>query len=144
MTGEEFRKFVSRYAEGVTKADLRGLMSCYAGGAVLYDAGNEFRGISAIQDLMQGYIRAFPDMVAKAERYFWAGDYGFVEWHFSGTHKGPMETPQGTVPATNKRVDFNAVAVLTFDSKGCIVEERDYYDSLALMQQLGLPIAKAA
>jgi ketosteroid isomerase-like protein len=48
-----------------------------------------------------------------------------------------METPEGTIPATGKRVTLRGCDVLTVRD-GLIVSHRAYYDQLAFMAQLGL------
>lgn len=54
----------------------------------------------------------------------------------TGTQTGPMEGPGGTLPATNKKVGIYMGQVLTFDDKGKVAKESDYFDGLTMMGQL--------
>ena len=56
----------------------------------------------------------------------------------SGTHTGDLVGPQGTVPPTNKKMQFTGAGSWRLNSQGLISEERRYYDTAALMGQLGL------
>lgn len=62
-----------------------------------------------------------------------------AEFAFKGTHTGPLETPDGTIPATNKHVDFQlGFFYVRFNAKGQIAEERRRYDMAGFMRQVGL------
>jgi hypothetical protein len=50
----------------------------------------------------------------------------------------PMQTPKGTVPATNRKITLRGVSLVTLDAEGRIVAERRYFDSGSLFAQLGL------
>jgi hypothetical protein len=56
----------------------------------------------------------------------------------TGTNNGPLVTPTGEVPATGKRIDMRGALVGRINADNLIVEERRYYDTGTLMQQLGL------
>jgi predicted ester cyclase len=57
-----------------------------------------------------------------------------VTWE--GTHSGELEIPQGTIPASNRRVTIYAVQVVECED-GHIRENRHYFDMLGMLQQLG-------
>jgi predicted ester cyclase len=64
-----------------------------------------------------------------------------LEWE--GTHRGPLDTPFGIVPATNQRGSVNAVLISTFKD-GKIVASRHYFDQMTvLMQVRAAPTAEA-
>jgi len=56
----------------------------------------------------------------------------------TGTHKGALQTPNRTVPATNRRVELHVAAFGRFDGSGKLVEDRRYFDTADLVRQLGL------
>ncbi len=66
-----------------------------------------------------------------------SGDTAISEWTTSGTHDGPLETPEGTIPATGKRVTLRGCDAMTVRD-GRITSHRVYYDQLAFMTRLGL------
>lgn len=81
-------------------------------------------------------VEAFPDMRGRDDLKAEAGDTAFNEWIFGGTHSGPFETPEGTIPATGKRVTLRGCDLVAVRD-GRIYEQRAY-DQLSLMTQLGL------
>jgi hypothetical protein len=57
---------------------------------------------------------------------------------FSGTHTGPLPTPDGgEIPATGRRLEADFVEVFVV-ADGLIRSDRIYYDQLEFMVQLGL------
>jgi ketosteroid isomerase-like protein len=63
------------------------------------------------------------------------GDRVVVEGTWSGTHSGPMQTPQGEMPATGKRatVPFAGVVQVRGDE---IASIHNYFDTGGFMSQL--------
>ncbi len=69
---------------------------------------------------------------------FGQGDWTCSVADFTGTFKGPMTGPDGTtIPPNGRsfRVEFCTVAHW---KNGEIVEEKLFYDTISMMQQLGL------
>ena len=88
--------------------------------------------------LVQGIVAPFPDGQVDLERTITEGDWGCLQLRFSGTHTGPMATPDGgEIPPTNKPVEFPYCLVAKFEN-GVVTELQEYYDQLAVMTQLGL------
>ena len=76
---------------------------------------------------------AFPDFKLEIKRRINESDQVATEWTCSGTHTGVF---QG-IPARGRRVRIDGTSLNRIrDSK--IVEERAYFDRLALLQQLGV------
>jgi steroid delta-isomerase-like uncharacterized protein len=98
--------------------------------------------------VLKGWKAAFPDAKATFKNIYEAGNHviGEVEW--SGTHKGTLDAPFGTMPASNK--PFRVRGVLIYEIKdGKLASSCSYFDLLGLMKQLGAgaalgtPAAKA-
>jgi ketosteroid isomerase-like protein len=62
-------------------------------------------GPSGLGKTVEVYAQAFPDMHRELYRFFHDGDAVIVELALQGTHKGPLSTPMGVLPATGKRMD---------------------------------------
>ncbi len=80
---------------------------------------------------------AFPDFHATIEDLVAEGDVVAGRVVATGTHSGPLQTPQGPVPPTGKAVrlvGLNMVRVVN----GKAVETWAQLDMLGMMQQLGL------
>jgi hypothetical protein len=66
-----------------------------------------------------------------------AGDFACAEWRVSMTHSGDLGLRDGVVPATGLRITINGVTVAEF-AGDCICALRQYWDELAVYEQLGL------
>ena len=67
-----------------------------------------------------------------------SGDDVAFEMTWTGTHEGPLEMPDGSeLPATGLTVSFS-VAVVLETTEGLIRRERQYYDNLGILDQLGV------
>jgi steroid delta-isomerase-like uncharacterized protein len=85
----------------------------------------------------QSWGAAFPDSHATVENAFASGGKVVLELRWRGRHTGPMQTPDGEIPATGKIVEFRACEVIEMEG-GKAKSMRHYLDMLAMMQQLGL------
>ena len=139
-----------KLGQALSKRDAEAAISLYAPDAVAYDPfyPEPLRG-KALREDNEVFFRGFPDLRVDILTVIEKDDStGALEMRFSGTNTGPMGTPQGSeMPPTNKRVDLRGAAFIRLDRNGKIVEERRYYDTSAMMRQLGLmpePQAMAA
>lgn len=98
--------------------------------------GNRASGADSFVQNAKFWKDAFPDAKATLVRTF-AIENGFVaEVEWEGTQQGPLATPFGNLPATNKSVHVRAVLIGTLrDDK--IAEVHHYFDLMTLMMQLG-------
>ena len=82
----------------------------------------------------KGFFDAFPDLVLeRTHQYAASGDVSIIEFVATGTHTGPL----GDIPATGKTVRMTVCDVIEVKD-GKIYREREYYDMMSMMQQLGL------
>jgi predicted ester cyclase len=66
-----------------------------------------------------------------------AGDAAAVEGTFSGTHTGPLATPQGTIPATGRRVSIS-YCIVGRSRDGKLASGHNHFDLLGILAQLGV------
>ncbi len=102
------------------------------------DHPQPIRGRQEIANYMAEVRTGFPDFKIELKQQVGEGDQVAVEWRCTGTHNGVF---QG-IPATGRRANVAGVSLYRIQG-GKIVEERAYFDRLALLQQLGV-IAEAA
>jgi steroid delta-isomerase-like uncharacterized protein len=93
--------------------------------------------------LLKGWKAAFPDLKTEVKAYYEAGDIIVTEVEWTGTHKGALETPFGTLPASNKPVRERGVLIYKMKD-GKFIESRSYFDLLGLMKQIGAGAAFGA
>jgi steroid delta-isomerase-like uncharacterized protein len=138
----KFEDQSKKLAKAITAHDLEATAKLYAVNAVAYDPmyPEPLRGREAINKDNADLFRAFPDVrfelvsvIEKDERS------GAAEIRMTGTHTGPLATPDGReVPPTNKRIELKGAAFVKLNEGGEAVEERRYYDVATFMRQLGL------
>jgi steroid delta-isomerase-like uncharacterized protein len=90
-----------------------------------------------IISLWQGWAAAFPDSKAIFHKELASGNTVIFEVSWRGTHEGPLQTPDGAIPATGKSIDIRAcmVAEMVNDKPGV---QRHYFDMMTLLQQIGV------
>ena len=109
-----------------------------AADAVYDEKGTHRRiqGAGEIIEAWQGWAKAIPDSKATFVREFASGDTAVLELVWKGVHTGPLETPTGTIPASNKPVEIPACEVVQVEG-GKIKSLSHYFDMLTLLTQIG-------
>lgn len=96
--------------------------------------GVEMRGADVPLGAVKAFTSALPDLsIDIRQQYLPKDGVSIVEYIFSGTHRGELEG----IPATGKKVAVVACSIMEARD-GKIVREHDYYDTMALMNQLGV------
>jgi ketosteroid isomerase-like protein len=67
-----------------------------------------------------------------------AGGEVFIAGRFVGTHEADLVTPQGTLPASGRRLDLPYADYFRV-ADGTIVEHRVFWDQAGMLAQLGAP-----
>jgi len=99
-------------------------------------------GVDAHEQEAIAFFKAFPDQHLVNNPYkimVGQGEWTCTVADFTGTMKGPMTMPDGSViPPTNRsfRVDFCTVA--RWNEHGQIVEENLFYDLMGMLKQIGV------
>jgi steroid delta-isomerase-like uncharacterized protein len=93
-------------------------------------------GPEKIVELFKGWKTAFPDAAGTVTSAVGSGNTAVLEVTWTGTHSGPLETAEGTIPASGKRQETPAANVFTFEG-GKIKESRQYFDLMTLLKQIG-------
>jgi ketosteroid isomerase-like protein len=101
--------------------------------------GVELRGPEAAWTWMTAFTDAFPDIEHHLVTNFDTGSREAAEITITGTHTGPLVSPQGTIAPTGKPIDLAACDILTTNTTGQIRSYHVYFDQAGFMAQLGLP-----
>jgi steroid delta-isomerase-like uncharacterized protein len=95
------------------------------------------QGVDQVIPLWQGWATAFPDSKATFHRELTSGNTAVFEVSWRGTHQGPLQTPNGPIAATGKRIDVRACMVIEVaDDKAKV--QRHYFDMATILQQIGV------
>jgi steroid delta-isomerase-like uncharacterized protein len=95
------------------------------------------RSVDRWSETSRAMVAAAPGAKWEITRVLEAGDTVAVEFHWRGTHSGPLPTKQGTVPASGRPIDLRSCMILTVQD-GRITEHHGYMDRLEFLSQLGL------
>ena len=135
-------KVARRIVEAQSAADWAGMRESFAPDSVLEEYGTQRRieGSDAIVAALQGWKKAFPDVKVTVDKAVAAGNTVSIEVTWKGTHTGPLETANGSLPASGKA--FTLVTAWTMDvQNGKVKDSRHYFDLATLLQQIGAPPA---
>jgi len=99
--------------------------------------GLTLRGPEGFVQTAQGWLRALPDARVEIRRQTIGESSVVTEFTGRGTHDGPLDTPNGSIPATGKPIEVEFCEILTLRD-GKVVEARNYFDAATLLRQIGV------
>ncbi len=134
-TNEAFIRELYRVAE---VKDVAGFVKLFTDDGYFYDvsAGQKYYG-QDIGKTVEVYARAFPDMHRELFDLYASGDRIIVELSLNGTHKGPLELPAGTIPATGNKIQAPCCDVFHIVG-GKVMSFHCYTAATILLGQLGV------
>lgn len=140
MASTTILKIAKKEVDAFNRHDADAFAAGYTDGATAYDPQypEPLKGREAIRKDIADFFTAFPDVQAKVLNTVISGNSIAFEVEMSGTHKGPLITPTGTIPATNKHMKMLGGRFMRINSRGQITECNRYYDLAGIMMQLGL------
>ena len=138
MTASEALALARRGIEQFNAADWDGLRGTCEEGIVYRESGTG-RTLEGIDDCIAAWAAwrvAMPDIAGEVGRGLADGPTVAVEVVWRGTHDGPLETPDGPIPATGRPVEIVATQWQQH-SGGRIATIDHHLDLLALLGQIG-------
>jgi len=106
------------------------------GGADNKVNGFTFKGRDQFVAWIKGEKGVFPDGKITDNDVVVSGNMAAIRFTFEGTQTGPMETPNGTLPATGRKVVVQGTEFFTFNSSGKLIHLETLSDDLGLLSQL--------
>ena len=100
---------------------------------VMHVSPSDIVGIDTARTYYANYLTGFSDISFTIKDVFGMGNKLAKHWNFKGTHTGVFFG----IPATGKKVEVDGVTLVRMEN-GKIAEEKDFFDNLEFMQQLGL------
>ena len=94
-------------------------------------------GRDQVRHYTEALWKAFPDGVLTFRDQVLTEDAAATELVFTGTHTGPMMTPNGPLPPTGRRITTHSLSILRMKDD-LIASEHVYFDQLEMLTQLGL------
>ena len=141
MSVERNRATFLRFYDALSRHDLDAMAECLAEDYHYHGStgGAEERDRKAFLEFLQAMFQAFPDARIDVVDTVAEGDLVAARLRLSGTHHGELMG----IPASGREMDLEFANLTRFDSNGLMLEDRDYQDMLAFMQQLGADPAAA-
>jgi steroid delta-isomerase-like uncharacterized protein len=136
---EDSASIIQRLFDGFNAKDYEGIVALAADDFELMDVGSgeKYSGPEGARRNAEGWLTAFPDVKVELLNIVSSGDWAVAEAVGRGTHSGPMQTPMGEVAPTGRPMELHFCSIIKVQD-GKIVEERDYYDAMTIVNQLGL------
>jgi steroid delta-isomerase-like uncharacterized protein len=134
---DQNKEIVHKGAEEKNKKNAEYFMDVYAPDYVYFYPSGTSKSMSReeVIEEMRMIWSAFPDCTWNIEELVAVGDVVVSRTTVRGTHKGTFIN----IPATGNKFELNLINMSRVKN-GKIVEEREDYDSLGLMQQLGMEL----
>lgn len=105
--------------------------------------GRKTTGRDEVITAARGWTEAFSDMRGQIGATTTEKDTVVLQVDFRGTHDGPLPGPDGPINPTRKKTTTRCCQVLRV-SDGLVVEHRNYFDMLGLLQAIGaIPVRQA-
>jgi len=135
MTGDDITAVRRLIQEAFNEGRLETVDEVVASTFVGHDPAlpEPIHGIEAEKDLIAGYRRAFPDLSITIDEVIAEGDKVVTRWTARGTNLGDL----WAIEPTGKAATVTGMSIDRFEH-GRIVEAWTNWDTLGLMQQLGV------
>jgi steroid delta-isomerase-like uncharacterized protein len=145
MTEEEMIALVERDLEIINAGNLALIDEFYAPEYVSHDYATheETVGLDAFKEGITSMRTTFPDINVTYDEIIIMGEKTVTRWAMTGTHTGPLQTPEGELPPTGKKVRLSGVTISRRVNEK-IVEEWSYLNLLDVVEQLGFTITPPA
>ncbi len=129
------RDFAARDTAAWCSGDATKVAALYSpNGSLSVNGGTPATGRSAIAEVAQSFMTAFPDLSVAMDNALVEGDRAVYHWTLSGTNTGPG--------GTGKRVRISGFEVWKMSADGLIAESQGRFDDAAYRYQLKHGIAQ--
>ena len=118
---------------------LEKIVDCYHEDATFEVVGSQCpiaKGPAAYLERLSDFLLAFPDATGKLQLTLTFENTVVGVALIRGTHTGPLKTPEGEIPATNKKVGFLFGHVVEF-KQNRMVSDRWFRDPNTILSQIG-------
>jgi steroid delta-isomerase-like uncharacterized protein len=134
---EENKAVVNRMWDAWNKGDFEAFKEVVAPEYAFYTPSRNTKPMSREETIEMGKMlhKSFPDVNFSIEELIAGGDKVVSRYIMRGTHQGEW----AGIPATGNKVEISGFIVHRIE-KGKVVEDREDWDSLGTMQQLGMEL----
>jgi steroid delta-isomerase-like uncharacterized protein len=135
LSAETNKQIVRRVAEEPWGGNFEAIDELVDPGYTGYDPSQPepTRGPAGFREFITTYLTGFPDGGITVDQQLAEGDFVATRWTGRGTHQGDLMG----IAATGKQVTVSGITISRV-SNGKIVEEWTNWDTLGMLQQLGV------
>jgi steroid delta-isomerase-like uncharacterized protein len=135
MGAAENKQRVEEAVAAFNRGDLDTYLASYSDDAVIHGLPGDFPPtLAGHRQYLTTMRRGLPDMRAEIDDMVAEDDRVAIRMTYHGTHRGELRG----VPATGRRLEWQAMTFRRFDENGRTVERWILGDTAALLRQLGL------
>ena len=134
---EQNEALIKCFIEELNKGNTEIINELYAPDYVYYIPSRRTKPMSREEtlEMMKNLYRAFPDLNWSIEELIAVGDRVIYRFIVRGTHKEEF----GGIPATGNKIESSGIMIARIEN-GKVVEDKEEFDMLGLMQQLGMEL----
>jgi hypothetical protein len=141
--GKEAKVDAAKVAENLRIAynnhDAEGVSKLFADDVLFYTpySAEPFRGKAVLMDAYQAIWHGLNSKIEN-ETILTSEDHFTWEIDMTGVFTNPLASPQGEIPPTGKQFLLKAMGIYKVTSEGLISEAREYFDTAAMKEQMGM------
>jgi steroid delta-isomerase-like uncharacterized protein len=131
---------IRRMADAVRRRDAEAMAALYTQDATVHHPlyPEPARGQDAIRASQRELFDAIAEVEVQIRSILTGENTCAAEVTIKATHTAALDVGgEGPIPATGRRIEVHEVWAFDLDPDGLIAEERDYFDTAALLGQLG-------
>ena len=133
---DDVRHILDRNITALNNRDIEGYLANQQPDVeIVLPGGTTLHGRDQLRDYTEAMWNAFPDGTLAFGAQALGKDAAATEVTFTGTHTGPITTPNGPVPPTGRSVTLRSASILLIRD-GLIDAEHIYFDQLEMLAQL--------
>lgn len=123
--------------EEINKGNSEYFNEFYSPDSLYYFPSNNPKPLSReeSQEFVKGFFESFPDLNFSIEELYAVDDRVIVRYILRGTHKGDWRG----IPATGNKFEISSTFIVRIEN-GKVVEEREDFDQLGFLLQLGMEL----
>lgn len=121
------KALMGRWWAALGARDLAGVLDLFSADCDFVLPGMKFQGAQRMMPYVENYLRAFPDFATEILASVASEEAIAFELRSTGTHTGPLATPNGELPATGSTVTFE-FCLYVKAPQGQITSFHTYFD----------------
>ena len=127
-----------KFTDAFNAHDEAGMRKLTTDNAVFEGPGDvKLEGVDSVTAYAMNWLNAFPEARLTVHNEVVAGDWVAQEFSFEGDHQGPLMSPAGEIPPTQRHLKGRAVQILRIEGDK-VADTRLYFDQVQVLTQLGL------